>query len=347
LWLATNAGKTEVIAALTKVLREHKALVIVHKKTLLHQTVNRVATRLDIVPETIGIIGDGRFDPKHITVATVQSIMRKGKNYERAKKFLKSVGVLFVDEGHHTKAATWYNLTKLCRAQYRYLLSGTPFGSTAQLLVEAACGPVIMRVSNDDLIKWGHSARPTITMVEIDEPKIDNEFDTWGEVYKQGIVLNTFRNDIITTKAAEFAEQGKPVLILVKQLWHGDNLLAMTRAKGVEARFVHGQMPSYLVESDKSAFEAGQYPVIIASPVFEEGVDVPAVKALIIADGGKSFRSALQKIGRALRKKLGENVVEVVDFADLTHKWLSNHSLERMAIYEEEGFEVTEEALDE
>lgn len=339
LWLATNAGKTEVACAMMKVLKECHVLFLVHKKALLNQTISRIAERLGTIEEHIGRVGDGCWSPKRITVATIQTLARKGARHEAAKRLLKETDVLFVDEGHHTRSNTWYAVCAMCPAQFRYILSGTPFGSGNGLMVEAAVGPVVARVSNGELIDLGVSAMPTIEMLPVEEPVID-PLASWEEVYKEGIVTNTARNGMIAEKARGFAKEKKPTLILIRELWHGDLIREALEALKVKCSFVHGEMPISRVEHEKARFEDGKIPVLIASPIFDEGIDVPAIKALIVADGGKSVRATLQKIGRGLRQKDGENVLAVVDFADLTHRWLSRHSLDRIAIYEEEGFSV-------
>ena len=80
--------------------------------------------------------------------------------------------------------------------------------------------------------------------------------------------------------------------------------------------------------------------MLIASPIFGEGADIPSVRALIVADGGQSAANVLQKIGRGLRRKALDNRLDVIDFADMTHKWLTRHSQERLSLYLNEGFEV-------
>jgi superfamily II DNA or RNA helicase len=105
-------------------------------------------------------------------------------------------------------------------------------------------------------------------------------------------------------------------------------------------------MPTEEVERRKELLVSGKIIALIASPIFGEGVDLPAsddfpgILGLVIADGGQSVANVLQKIGRGLRRKKGDNSLAVVDFADTTHKWLARHSQERMALYESEGFEV-------
>jgi superfamily II DNA or RNA helicase len=185
------------------------------------------------------------------------------------------------------------------------------------------------------------------------EPIDDYEFsddlgETWHSVYAQGIVQNEYRNNVIAKVAAQYSRRNMQTLILVRELYHGDQLTQLIRAEGVKnVSFVYGDTPDNVLDDEVAHFKEHTDSVLIASPIFDEGVDVPDMRALIIADGGKSVRAVLQKIGRGVRKKkTGANTIDVVDFADATHKWLSNHSLERIAIYEGEGFDVTYEKPD-
>jgi superfamily II DNA or RNA helicase len=341
--VATGGGKTEIAAAIIKALSECRCLFLVHTKQLLKQARERIALRLGTIEEHIGIIGDGRFDPKHITIATVQSLTRtQGEAQKKIiAKYLKTIDLLILDETHHASAKSFYRLVQRIDAPWRFGMSGTPFGLAdgKGLMVEAAFGPIVALVTNQELGKLGVNAIPTIRMVEITKPKIDADLD-WQSVYKEGIVLNDVRNGVIAGRAARFAKKEWPTLILVRELWHGDKLCDLLRERKVKHAFVHGQMPTEEIERQKVRLTDGKINVLVASPIFGEGVDIPSIRALIVADGGQSTANVLQKIGRGLRAKKDDNRLDVVDFSDLTHKWLSRHSQERLALYTDEGFHV-------
>ena len=72
------------------------------------------------------------------------------------------------------------------------------------------------------------------------------------------------------------------------------------------------------------------------STIFDEGVDIPEVNVLIIAAGGKSEVKTIQRIGRGLRKKKVGGVL-VFDFKDAS-KFLDRHSIDRIKVYQKEGF---------
>jgi len=356
IFIATNGGKTSIAAAMIKALDQHTILFVVPKAILLKQAREDIASRLGTIVENIGVIGGGRFEPKEITIAIINSITPSKKSPSaRAKnrnavlrEYLKTIDVVFLDEGHHAKATTWFRLMgALPNAQFRYLMSGTPFTGDNDLMVEAATGPVICEIRNDELIKLGVSAKPYVRMIAINKPDLAQADDqSWDGVYKAGIIYNVYRNKVIARIADEYAADGKAVLVLVRQLNQGSAIRQLIK---YPVEFAHGKMPDSerdrLVDWFKIT-KKGR--VLIASSILDEGVDVPAVNALIVADGGQSLRAVLQKIGRSIRRKRkGPNIVAAVDFADATHKWLAKHSLERIDIYTGESFDIAEEEVDE
>jgi superfamily II DNA or RNA helicase len=57
------------------------------------------------------------------------------------------------------------------------------------------------------------------------------------------------------------------------------------------------------------AFKAGAYPVMVASKVLNEGVDVPEASVGIIVSGSGSVREHVQRLGRLLRPQAGKKAV--------------------------------------
>ena len=82
--------------------------------------------------------------------------------------------------------------------------------------------------------------------------------------------------------------------------------------------------------------------MVICSSIWDEGVDIPNLDAIIVAGGGMSEIKAIQKVGRGLRKTATKDSVQVIDFSDLSHKYLRKHSRERVKAYRERGWEVRE-----
>ena len=320
--MATNSGKTEVMAAVIKAFGR-KAVVLVHRKELMYQTAQRF---IDRGIENVGMVGDSLFDPKDVTVAMIQTL----HNRVDLSCFFGNV-VLFIDECHTLSSDEAQDVYFRIPGYHRYGVSGTPLkhDTLSDMRLMAATGPVIFEITNDFLISRGYSARPTIEICVI-EQKDDDELD-YHDAYDKFIVNNAVRNK----KIADYAKAiDGAVLILVSRVEHGKILESMTGGK-----FVSGSDTTATRQAALAKMKKGSG-ITIASPIFDEGVDVPGVNAVILAGGGSSHIKLLQRIGRGLRQKSNGNELKVLDFIDDTSAHLLKHSNDRIDTYAAEGFET-------
>jgi superfamily II DNA or RNA helicase len=81
--------------------------------------------------------------------------------------------------------------------------------------------------------------------------------------------------------------------------------------------------------------------ILLCTPIFGEGVNMPDVGVIILAGGGKSHIQLLQRIGRGMRTAEGKEEVIIIDFIDDTNKFLFKHSEVRYSLYKQEGFKVS------
>lgn len=324
--MATNSGKTEVMAGIIKALRVPQTLVIVASKELLDQTSKRLQYRLGV---KVGRIGDGAWDRKQVTVAMIQTLHSRLSN-ELANS------LVLIDECHHASSDTMMDVLSRVRGSYRYGFSGTPLKKDllSDLKLMSVTGRILVDISNKYLIQHEYSALPKITIHIVENN--DEEMWKWKyqPAYSELIVHNTERNRIIADAAR--AANGI-VLILVNTIEHGKLLQAMLP----ESIFVHGSDDSSIRREILEKMRIDSRGVFIASPIFDEGVDVPNIDSVILAGGGKSSVKLLQRIGRGMRKKEGTNVLYIHDFIDDTNKYLLRHSDARISTYVEEGFETT------
>ena len=142
---ATAFGKTVVAASLIAA-RGCSALVLVHRRELLTQWVERLATFLSIDRSDIGVIGGGRLKPTgKIDVAVIQSLVRRGV----VSDVIAGYGQLVVDECHHLSAASFELVARRSKARYVLGLSATVArrdGHHPIILMQ--CGPVRYRVAD-------------------------------------------------------------------------------------------------------------------------------------------------------------------------------------------------------
>lgn len=326
-WMATGSGKTEVMAALIKALGYPQTLVLVHLKDLMYQTAERFRERLNC---PIGLIGDGNFSQERIIVAMIQTLANRLPDMN-----LLGYQLVIVDECHHTSSDQMMDILYQIPGAYRYGFSGTPLKNDvlSDLKLISITGEVICEVRNKDLIEEGYSAIPTVKILTVESSKDSDYNAKYKDAYKKLIVMNKERNRLIRKVALE--AQGT-VLILVNFVTHG--MILKNLIPG--ATFVHGSDDSTYRQEILQQMRS-QSGVFIASPIFDEGVDVPRIDTVIIAGGGKSRVKLLQRIGRGLRKKEGDNNLIIYDFIDDTNKYLLRHSKARIVTYVAEGFRTT------
>jgi superfamily II DNA or RNA helicase len=171
----------------------------------------------------------------------------------------------------------------------------------------------------------------------------------YAVVVEEHIIRNDRRNKIIVDKVCgEY--KGKQVLIVVDRLEHGKRLGDMIWEHEKENMdFIHGQSESR--KGSLLSFKEGGMRVLISSSIIDEGIDISRIETLVLASGKKSRRQILQRIGRGLRRKAGENKVTILDFFDkdgvvdeagkYIPKFLEKHSNERIKIYNRERFNVS------
>jgi superfamily II DNA or RNA helicase len=367
--LATNAGKTEVGAGLIKAL-QLKALWVIHLKGLLHQTAERLELRLGM---PVGRIGDGIDKPQALVdVAMMQSIRPKTK---AGRERLAQYDVILFDEAHHLCSDTQQSIAKACvNAPFRYAFGGSfPKEDIKRLKIMAATdATVLYDLTNKDLIASGWSASPTVHIQTIQHKDFDDkkylieqeipadmdgdpedeeaETDTirrvlYHKVDEDLISNNPKVDEVVLTEIEKYFMKGMTTLVLVDRLAHGERLGRKLGGKGINYEFLNGSHNSAFREAKLREFKKGTLPVIIATSILDEGIDVPRVQCVVLAGGGKSSVKLLQRLGRALRRKqgIGENVAHIVDFFHFGSKYSSKHAREREKVYKSEEFEIVRE----
>lgn len=354
--MATGGGKTMLAAHLIRRL-DRPALFFVHTLDLLYQTARVFERELG---REIGILGDGQACLRPVTVATIQTVANACSGTRPSRKsradaddeeepqeqpvhfddatrrevidWLEAVPVVIFDECHHVPADTFYKIAmRAAAARHRYGLSATPWRDDgADLMLEAALGPCIHKTAASDLIDAGYLVRPVIQMLPAPVVAVRRRSD-YHDCYTAAIVENRERNRVIAARARQWAAEGRSVLILVAQVAHGLELAGLLP----EARFAHGGLESELRRQYLGELEQKLRPIMIATTLADEGLDVPTLGGLILAGGGKSQTRAFQRIGRVLRPAEGKNEARVLDFLD-DAPWLRNHSQARLALYRQE-----------
>lgn len=160
--------------------------------------------------------------------------------------------------------------------------------------------------------------------------------------YDRAIVDYEPRNQAILEWSLQFSHDDKPTLAIVKKKVHGRLLEHKLINAGLEAKFIFGDTtPQERIEA-REDLSCGNLDILIATSIFDEGVDAPDIRAMIIAAASKSYDKNLQRVGRGLRKKKEDNTVVIIDFIDFQHPNTLEASLQRLEDYESEEFDIQE-----
>lgn len=333
----TGSGKTVIAARIIKECGVN-AVMLVPTIDLLYQTHEFLEWAFG---RSIGMLGAGIIDPQEVTVATTRTMAKiLNTTYHKYayddigdddptdingdfRSWIAGLGLLIVDECHVVAADTAYNIAINLNIATKVGLSASPWrDDNADIKIEAALGRIVYRVGVETLVNEGFLVPPLFRILDT-KPTPDTKgkpYDSWAKAYKAVIVDNKHRNSLIVKTTNDLVDQGRIVLLLVKQLNHGEKLRKMI-PKSV---FIAGSSPSEIQAFHQSGdrerilneLRRGDVRCVIATSVADMGVDIPALDALVLAGGGKSSTRHLQRIGRVCRPFEGKTHGIVVDFDD-------------------------------
>lgn len=338
---ATNYGKTLVGAGIAKAL-SMPTLYVIHRASLLDEASTRLEEYLEM---PVGKYGDSfHSDGALLTVGIDKSIVIKMK---KDKTWASRFGCVIFDEAQHLCSSTQQKIAKACiNAHFRYAMSGSfPKDRLKVLDIMAVTDSTLLyEVTNEELIEQGLSATPHIHIKPV---KYQDEQQTlwrmdWENAYDHFIAHNEAYHQLNAEDAAHWVGQGKPTMVAVERIEHGQSICKKLEKMGIESVLVEGKMSTPMRKALMKKFKQGLLPVIVSTIVLSEGIDVPEIGALLLTQGGKSPIRFLQWIGRGLRKKQsGENVVYVQDYDIRGNKYMERHSKARQKICQEQNFIIT------
>jgi DNA excision repair protein ERCC-3 len=334
--VGTGGGKTLIGIKLIHSLGV-KSLFIVNTTEALYDVFSVAKASFKGNEDLIGVYGDGKKKfGKFLTIATMGSISAAYKNAGKGKKniFLEQgFECLIIDEVHHVGANTWFKAAMDINAFYKYGLTGTGFRTDNQdLLLRASTGRLIKKVPTKELQAGGYLASCEVNFICVEEPKELDRPLNYKECYVYGIVKNTVRNDLIERIVKK--ELGKQILVIVERTAHGEMLYDKIKKFDSGVKFIHGKSKNR--KELKEAFTNTLIKTVIATRIYQESVDIPSLKIVINASGGKSGIKVIQSIGRALRI-YGNESATLYDFYDSFNYKLEEHSKARIKWLKKEG----------
>jgi superfamily II DNA or RNA helicase len=248
----------------------------------------------------------------------------------------KKVAVI-MDEAHHVPARTVKEVMSAAGGGWalRVGLTATPWrNDNRDLEIYAYAGVVVEpRITSSFLIEHGFAVPVEIRVVKA--PKCLSErvggAEGWVKELKT-LVECEARNKFIVDLALK-AE--KPVLIITNRVNHAELLGKMLRETGLRAETVTGAVKGEVRKKIYDSLRAGRVEALSATTLADEGLDLPPLKTLIIAVGGRSKTRTLQRVGRLVRPYPGKTIAVVYELEDPVG-FAKTHLQERLKLYKTE-----------
>lgn len=320
---ATGLGKTLTAVHLIKNIRK-RTLVVVPTESVALQFYEVLASAFG--DSKVALFKGNRKKIKDITVGVAASVNNQVEKFKE-----HDLGMIIFDEVHHIAANTFFNISKALADTYRiYGLTATDFRSDGKdIMINAGCGPVIMKRD----IKWGVEngwlAKPIFLVREIDTTHRNDKGSDKLRNYKEHVINCKETKAVIEQDAQLAMDRGNSVLILVNEVAHGEEL-----SKNLGIPFATGNdkdSQKYVDQLNK-----GEIPGLIGTDgKIGEGSDTKNVDVLILANFVASKGPVIQAVGRGLRITDKKNTCMILDYILTGSAMLKRHAKQRISYYQE------------
>jgi superfamily II DNA or RNA helicase len=293
----TGAGKT-VMGIYMIVQRQQPTLVIVHSKELLYQWQDQIKK---FTGEDCGLVGDGKFIVKPITVGIINSVRNKIAELE------PHFGHIICDECHRITSESWAGTMQEFRARYTQGLTATPFRADGLgYAIFASIGPLRHTVDKKKLQDTGAVLKPKIFRLRTHfEYMFLNDYSTMITE-----LINDERRNALLTKgiAWDLKKFNENILIVSDRQKHLKNMQEMLLDNyGINSHVLTGSTGTKKRKLIIEEVKAGTCKVLFATTsLIGEGFDAPDLTALFLGTPIKFSGRLIQAVGRILRPKKGK-----------------------------------------
>jgi len=359
---ATTAFGKTVVAAWLIAQRGVNTLVLVHRRQLLEQWVERLSSFLGLPSKAIGRIGDGRNKVTGVLdVALMQSLIRKDVVDDRVAAY----GHVVVDECHHVSARSFELVARRAKARFVTGLSATIARKDGHHpIIFMQCGPVRYRVD----ARAQAASRPFVhhvmvrptgfrglgntSTVPLNEELVGQRSaklsrqDVRAEFQDlyAALVADSSRTNLICEDVLCAVREHRSPLVLTERTEHLD-MLAERLAPEVRHLIIlrggMGKKELRLTLAKLAEVPENEERVLLATGHFiGEGFDDARLDTLFLTMPVSWHGTIAQYAGRLHRLHDGKREVRIYDYADLDVPMLARMFDRRCEGYEAIGYSI-------
>jgi len=320
--MATGLGKTLLALHVVKRTKK-KSLIVCPSQSVAQQFYEQLVETFG--SNRVGMFGGGKKNMLDITVGIAASVNNHIEDFKK-----HDLGLIIIDEVHHLSADTFFNIAEgLASVGKIFGLTATDYRSDGKdILINAGCGPVLIRKDIVWGIEQGWLAEPYFIVREIETGAYDYKEDKLKS-YKAHVLNCEKMKDQIFSDAKKFIDAGKHVLILTDEVAHGEELSNQLGVPFAQGEDKNSQ--EYVNQLNRSEIKG----LVGSDGKISEGTDTKNVDVLILANFVASKGPVIQAVGRALRKTPTKDKCLILDYKIVSSTMLSRHADNRIGFYQE------------
>ena len=330
-------GKT-VLATSLIATRGLSTLVLVHRKPLVEQWVERISEFLDIPSKAIGRIGGGRRRATgKIDVAMVQTLARG-----EIDEFARSYGHVVIDECHHVPAVSIERVLAAIPARYITGLTATPYRRDGhQPIIGMQCGP-IRHVVDAATTRQQHALDLRVVRRDTSfDPNVLPRDSSIQEIYS-ALAADDDRLELVASDARRLLREGRAPMILTERRAHLDRLADQLDGDVPNLVVLHGgvqQKARRAALQHLSDLPCDEPRIVLATGRYiGEGFDDPRLDTLLLTMPIAWKGTVVQYAGRLHRAHPAKRDALVYDYVDDAVPVLRRMYAKRLTAYRNMGY---------
>jgi len=301
----TGSGKTILTASMLKTCasKNMSAWFIVHRVELIRQSIQAFHD----VGVRHGIIASGFQEAKRlpIQIASMQTLARRLDRYRKPQ-------LIIYDECHHLPSGTWSKVFDHFPDAFHIGLTATP-----ERLDGAGLGNHFQKMVHGKSVKW----------------LIENGYLSPYRIYAPSSIstrgVHTRMGDFVKSELSELVDKPtitgcaienykkycnkKRAIVFASSIEHSKHIVSQFNNNGIQAAHVDGGTEKNERIRLFEEFKKGNILILSNVDIAGEGVDVPAIEAVILLRPTQSLGMFLQQVGRSLRIFEGKKEAIILD----------------------------------
>jgi DNA repair protein RadD len=308
----TGGGKTTVFSTVVDgaMKKSRRVLITGHKIEIVEQ----ITEALSALGVPHGVIAPGYAEtPESIQVASMATL---GRRLDRHNHY----DLIIIDECHHSIAGTWRRVIDAMPQAKVLGVTATPERLDGRGLGDIFSS-MVMGPTTSELIKDGYLS-PFACYAPAEPPDL-SDISTRAGDFAPDQLADAMAAPIIVGSAVDSYEEfcpGKRAIVFGVDRRHSLMLAERFNERGRKAVHLDGDTPKSERQQMIKALAAGEIDLVTNCGILSEGLDVPAVEAVLLARPTQSLGLHLQMVGRALRLAPGKERALILDLAGNTYR---------------------------